>query len=103
VTPKGKITFQLRYRYGGRPLLGGAGQRQAWHCKLILANANANANAKQMLKWGVKRQLILMPPLSDINAKEDLQIKTIAGSRSLSDEEIRQVWKAIEQQVFCAP
>jgi hypothetical protein len=100
VTPKGKITFQLRYRYGGRPLLGGgAGQRQAWHCKLILANANA----KQMLKWGVKRQLILMPPLSDINAKENLQVKTIAGSRSLSDEEIRQVWKGIEQQAFCAP
>lgn len=54
-------------------------------------------NAKQMLKWGVKRQLIPSHPLSDINAKEDLQIKKVAGSRSLSDEEIRLVWKAIEQ------
>lgn len=54
-------------------------------------------NAKQMLKWGVKRQLIPSHPLSDINAKEDLQIKKIAGSRSLSDDEIRLVWKAIEQ------
>lgn len=54
-------------------------------------------NAKQMLKWGVKRQMIPSHPLADINAKEDLQIKKIAGSRSLSDEEIRLVWKAMEQ------
>lgn len=53
-------------------------------------------NAKQMLKWGVKRQLLSEHPLANINAKEDLQIKKVAGSRSLSDEEIRQVWKAIE-------
>ena len=54
-------------------------------------------NAKQMLKWGVKRRLIPSHPLSEINAKEDLQIKKIAGSRSLSDDEIRLVWKAITQ------
>lgn len=54
-------------------------------------------NAKQMLKWGVKRRLIPSHPLAEINAKEDLQIKKIAGSRSLSDEEIRLVWKAIAQ------
>lgn len=53
-------------------------------------------NAKQMLKWGLKRQLIPRHPLSDINAKEDLQIKKVAGSRSLSQDEIRRVWKAIE-------
>lgn len=54
-------------------------------------------NAKQMLKWGVKRQLIPTHPLSDINAKEDLQIKKVAGSRSLSEEEIRLKWKTIGQ------
>lgn len=54
-------------------------------------------NAKQMLKWGVKRQLIPSHPLTGINAKEDLQIKKVAGSRSLSDEEVRLVWKAMEQ------
>ncbi|MNZ26552.1 putative prophage CPS-53 integrase [compost metagenome] len=53
-------------------------------------------NAKQMLKWGVKRQILSEHPLANINAKEDLQIKKVAGSRSLSDEEIKQVWKAIE-------
>lgn len=53
-------------------------------------------NAKQMFKWGLKRQLIPRHPLSDINAKEDLQIKKVAGSRSLSQDEIRRVWKAIE-------
>ncbi|HDS1726479.1 site-specific integrase [Pseudomonas putida] len=54
-------------------------------------------NAKQMLKWGLKRQLIPRHPLSDINAKEDLQIKKVAGSRSLSQDEIRRVWNAIER------
>lgn len=54
-------------------------------------------NAKQMLKWGMKRQLIPSHPLSGINAKEDLQIKKVAGSRSLSHGEITLVWKAIEQ------
>lgn len=53
-------------------------------------------NAKQMFKWGLKRQLIPRHPLSDINAKEDLQIKKVAGSRSLAQDEIRRVWKAIE-------
>lgn len=53
-------------------------------------------NAKQMLKWGVKRQILSEHPLANINAKEDLQIKKVAGSRSLSDEELKQVWKAIE-------
>lgn len=54
-------------------------------------------NAKQMLKWGVKRQLIPANPLVEINAKEDLQIKKVAGSRSLSNEEIVWVWRAIEE------
>lgn len=53
-------------------------------------------NAKQMLKWGVKRRLIPSNPLVEINAREDLQIKKVAGSRSLSNEEIVRVWRAIE-------
>ena len=53
-------------------------------------------NAKQMLKWGVKRRLIPSNPLVEINAREDLQIKKVAGSRSLSNDEIARVWRAIE-------
>ncbi len=54
-------------------------------------------NTKQVLKWGVKRQLIPINHLSDINAKEDLQIKKGVGTRSLSDEEIKVVWLALEK------
>ena len=54
-------------------------------------------NAKQMLKWGVKRRLIPANPLVEINARDDLQIRKVAGSRSLSNEEIVRVWHAIEQ------
>lgn len=54
-------------------------------------------NAKQMLKWGVKRRLIPANPLLEINAREDLQIRKVAGTRSLSNEEIAHVWRAIEQ------
>jgi integrase len=53
-------------------------------------------NAKQMLKWGVKRRLIPSNPLVEISAREDLQIKKLAGSRSLSVEEVARVWRAIE-------
>jgi len=59
-------------------------------------------NAKQVLKWGVKRQLIPINHLSDINAKEDLQIKKGVGTRSLSDEEIRLVWLALENSRMSA-
>lgn len=54
-------------------------------------------NAKQMLKWGVKRRLIPANPLVEINAREDLQIRKVAGTRSLSNEEIAHMWRAIEQ------
>ena len=53
-------------------------------------------NAKQMLKFAVKRKLIPLNPLSDIYAKEDLQIKKRSVNRHLSDEEIRMVWLAID-------
>lgn len=45
-------------------------------------------NTKQMLKWAVKREIIDRNVLSDINAKEDLQIRKKATVRVFSDEEI---------------
>jgi integrase len=45
-------------------------------------------NAKQMLSWGVRRELIDKNPIEQINAKKDLQIKTTVNDRALSDNEI---------------
>ncbi len=59
-------------------------------------------NTKQVLKWGVKRQMIPTNHLSDINAKEDLQIKKGVGTRSLSPEEINLVWLALEKSRMSA-
>ncbi|MCU7839406.1 MAG: site-specific integrase [Candidatus Thiodiazotropha sp. (ex Troendleina suluensis)] len=59
-------------------------------------------NSKQMLKWAAKRQLIPFNVLTEINAKEDLQIKKVAGDRSLSDEEIKLVWLAINESRMAA-
>ena len=59
-------------------------------------------NSKQLLKWGMKRQMISTNHLSDINAREDLQIKKKAGTRSLSPEEINLVWQALEQSRMSA-
>lgn len=53
-------------------------------------------NAKQMLKWAVRRKLVVTSALAGINAKEDLQIKKLPGSRTLSGDEITRVWRAIE-------
>lgn len=53
-------------------------------------------NAKQMLKWSVKRRMIPANPLSEIFAKEDLQIRKVAGSRSLSPDEIARFWRAVD-------
>jgi integrase len=55
-------------------------------------------NAKQMLKWGVKRKLIPANVLADIYAKEDFQVDDNEEEhRSLSDEEVNRVWRAIER------
>jgi len=59
-------------------------------------------NTKQLLKWAVKRKLVLVNMLAENNAKEDLQIKKVAGSRSLSDEEIQLVWLAIDESRMSA-
>lgn len=54
-------------------------------------------NAKQCMKFAVKRKLISSNPLSEIYAKEDLQIKKRSVDRTLSDEEIRMFWLAVDQ------
>tara|TARA_R110002110_G_C13470513_1_gene720771 strand:- start:5091 stop:6356 length:1266 start_codon:yes stop_codon:yes gene_type:complete len=54
-------------------------------------------NAKQMLKFAVKRKLIPANPLSDIYAKEDLQITKRSVDRTLSDEEIKMFWLAVDR------
>ena len=59
-------------------------------------------NAKQMYKWAVKRRLVPANPLADISARNDLQVKKIPGSRSLSAEEIQRVWRAIERSRMAA-
>ncbi|MCS6098662.1 site-specific integrase [Shewanella sp. SM101] len=53
-------------------------------------------NGKQLLKWGVKRQLLKSNVLVDISAKSDLQITKNVGDRSLNNDEIRLFWLAIE-------
>lgn len=59
-------------------------------------------NAKQMLKWAVRRKLIATSALAGINAKEDLQIKKLPGSRMLSGDEIARLWRAIERSRMAA-
>ena len=59
-------------------------------------------NAKQMWKWAVRRKLIATSALAGINAKEDLQIKKLPGSRTLSSDEIARLWRAIERSRMAA-
>lgn len=73
-------------------LLEGLAAQKPGICERILTNT------KQMLKWGVKRKLIPVNVLSEIYAKEDFQIDDDEEEhRSLSDDEINRVWRAIEQ------
>ncbi len=53
-------------------------------------------NAKQMGKYALKRKLIPSNVLADIYAKEDLQIQKRSVDRSLSDEEIKMLWLAVD-------
>jgi len=53
-------------------------------------------NTRQMLKWCVRRQLVDKNVLSDINAKQDLQIKSGVTDRALTNEEIYHVWRAVD-------
>lgn len=59
-------------------------------------------NAKQMYKWAVKRRLVPANPLAEISARNDLQVKKVPGSRTLSAEEIVQVWRAVERSRMAA-
>ncbi|MFT0137520.1 tyrosine-type recombinase/integrase [Alcanivoracaceae bacterium MT1] len=54
-------------------------------------------NSKQMYKWALRRRLVEHNPLSDIQASHDLQIKKVEVSRTLTAEEIRMAWLAIDR------
>jgi integrase len=54
-------------------------------------------NAKQFLKWCRKRQVISVNPLAEITAYEDLQIEKANEARTLTDDEIKRVWRAMER------
>jgi len=82
--PIGEITLQQWLAL----LEGVAKTRQAIADRLL-------TNTKQMLKWAVKRQVIERNVLSDINAKEDLQIRKRATTRVFSDEEIGLFYEAL--------
>jgi len=68
------------------------------HAKLRPAIAERIlVNAKQMLKFGVKRKLLATNSLTDIYAKSDFQLQKREDLRSLSDDEIARVWRAVDQ------
>lgn len=54
-------------------------------------------NAKQMVKFGVKRQLLPANVLTDIYAKADFQVQKREDLRSLNDDEIARLWRATDQ------
>lgn len=53
-------------------------------------------NAKQMLKWAVKRQMIPVNVLAEMLAKEDFNIQKNVTTRTLTDEEIKLLWLAVD-------
>jgi hypothetical protein len=53
-------------------------------------------NTKQMLSWSMRRKLIKYNVLSDVNAKADLNIVKKVKVRSLSDEEIKMLYDALD-------
>ncbi|WP_438461986.1 tyrosine-type recombinase/integrase [Marinomonas sp. PE14-40] len=59
-------------------------------------SARILTNTKQMTNWGIRRQLVVSNVLANINAKQDLQITKNKTDRTLSDEEIHYVLKAID-------
>lgn len=54
-------------------------------------------NAKQAYKWGVRRKLLEDSPLTGIYAQGDLNIRKRPGSRTLTDDEIARLWRAIDR------
>jgi len=59
-------------------------------------------NAKQMYKWGIRRERLNVNPLATINTREDLRIRKRIGTRTLSGDEIARVWRAIERSRMAA-
>ncbi len=53
-------------------------------------------NAKQMLSWAFRRKLITSHALTGISAKHDLNIIKKPGTRSLSNEEIKMLFLALD-------
>ena len=53
-------------------------------------------NTKQVMKWAIRRQLAQINVLSDINAKQDLQVEKGVSERTLTSEEIRYLWQALD-------
>jgi integrase len=54
-------------------------------------------NTKQFLKWCRKRQYVEVNQLADISAEQDLQITKANETRSLSDDELKCVFRAIDR------
>ena len=52
-------------------------------------------NTKQMLSWAVRRKLIASNALTEISAKQDLNIAKKPGIRALNDNEIRMLFLAL--------
>lgn len=52
--------------------------------------------AKSMMNWAVKRRLIERNELSGINAKTDLNVGQSKTTRTLSDDDIRSVYLALD-------
>lgn len=51
--------------------------------------------SKSMIGWGVKRRLVERNELSDVNAKTDLNISHSKTTRTLTDEDIRSLYIAL--------
>ncbi|WP_417552521.1 tyrosine-type recombinase/integrase [Marinomonas fungiae] len=59
-------------------------------------SARILTNTKQMMKWAIRRQLMQNNVLSDINAKQDLQVEKGVSERALTSEEIKYLWQALD-------
>ena len=53
------------------------------------------SNTKQMYNWAIKRELCVLNPLANIDAKEDLHIEYIPKDRTLNDQEIAYIWQGL--------
>ncbi|WP_111639937.1 tyrosine-type recombinase/integrase [Marinomonas shanghaiensis] len=53
--------------------------------------------ARQMYAWGIRMRRVTSNPLSDISARKDLRIKKNRRVRSLSDDDLRLIWKGIKE------